>query len=261
MKRAIWMFSMPLLALSLNIKAQVASVSRPDELSGTACEAGRKHRCPTVSHQITFSLWNAPTGGAAQWSQTFNAVSVREGAFAALLNVGTGPANLFSANLYLQIQVDGAAPLLPRQPLASVAYAFKANSVADGSINTAQLVPGSVTAATLAPGLLNGMNNGWSLLGNSGTNPAVNYLGTTDNQPLLFRTNGLRGLGLYPTNSANGSIFRGTNILGGYENNYFETGVAGATISGGGYFDTSIGGSYPNAAYDNFCVIAGGGSQ
>jgi len=31
-------------------------------------------------------------------------------------------------------------------------------------------------------------NNSWSLVGNSGTNPANNFLGTTDNQPLVIRT-------------------------------------------------------------------------
>lgn len=32
----------------------------------------------------------------------------------------------------------------------------------------------------------------WSLLGNAGTNPAINFLGTTDNQNLIFRTNNLQ---------------------------------------------------------------------
>ena len=32
----------------------------------------------------------------------------------------------------------------------------------------------------------------WSLLGNSGTNPAINFLGTTDNTNLIFRTNNLQ---------------------------------------------------------------------
>jgi trimeric autotransporter adhesin len=32
----------------------------------------------------------------------------------------------------------------------------------------------------------------WSLLGNPGTNPAVNFLGTTDNAPLVFRVNNVR---------------------------------------------------------------------
>lgn len=30
----------------------------------------------------------------------------------------------------------------------------------------------------------------WSLTGNAGTDPAANFLGTTDNQPLVFKTNG-----------------------------------------------------------------------
>jgi hypothetical protein len=34
--------------------------------------------------------------------------------------------------------------------------------------------------------------NVWMLTGNSGTNPASNFIGTTDNQPLLFRVNNIR---------------------------------------------------------------------
>jgi hypothetical protein len=32
---------------------------------------------------------------------------------------------------------------------------------------------------------------GWSLTGNSGTNPLVNFLGTTDDQPVIIKTNGV----------------------------------------------------------------------
>lgn len=31
----------------------------------------------------------------------------------------------------------------------------------------------------------------WNLTGNAGTNPATNFLGTTDNQPLIFKTNNI----------------------------------------------------------------------
>ena len=33
---------------------------------------------------------------------------------------------------------------------------------------------------------------GWLLNGNGGTNPATNFLGTTDNQPLVFKVNNIR---------------------------------------------------------------------
>jgi hypothetical protein len=32
-------------------------------------------------------------------------------------------------------------------------------------------------------------SKGWSLTGNSGTNPSTNFIGTTDVQPLMFRVN------------------------------------------------------------------------
>ncbi|MBI3459614.1 hypothetical protein HY009_01585 [Candidatus Acetothermia bacterium] len=47
----------------------------------------------------------------------------------------------------------------------------------------------------------------WSLSGNSGTNPSTNFLGTTSNTALVFRTNNLERMRL----SENGSIVIGTN--------------------------------------------------
>lgn len=35
-------------------------------------------------------------------------------------------------------------------------------------------------------------SGGWGLTGNTGTDPATNFIGTTDNQPLVFKTNNLR---------------------------------------------------------------------
>lgn len=51
----------------------------------------------------------------------------------------------------------------------------------------------------------------WNLLGNTGTNPAINFLGTTDNADLVFRTNNTERMRLY-----NNGIFSNTpnNIIG-----------------------------------------------
>src|SRR4030095_15528815 len=40
-------------------------------------------------------------------------------------------------------------------------------------------------------GIAGSSSTGWSLTGNSGTNPATDFLGTSDNQPLRFRVNNL----------------------------------------------------------------------
>ena len=46
----------------------------------------------------------------------------------------------------------------------------------------------------------------WSLTGDSGTNPSVNFLGTTDNQPLVMKTNGVEAMRL----DTNGNVGIGT---------------------------------------------------
>ncbi|MFM9909729.1 MAG: tail fiber domain-containing protein [Chitinophagaceae bacterium] len=49
-------------------------------------------------------------------------------------------------------------------------------------------------------------NLGWNLTGNTGTNPATHFIGTTDEQPLRFRVNNLWAGALHPTS---GNIFLG----------------------------------------------------
>jgi hypothetical protein len=79
--------------------------------------------------------------------------------------------------------------------------AFQAQAQASDIIYTlpASLTPTSAVGAgilqTDASGNLSWLNpaalvtgSAWALTGNSGTNPAVNFLGTTDAQPLVIRT-------------------------------------------------------------------------
>jgi len=61
-----------------------------------------------------------------------------------LLNVAN-PATLFNTDLWLEIKIGNNTPLAPRQPLVSVAYAMKADSVKDGSITTNSLAANAVT--------------------------------------------------------------------------------------------------------------------
>ncbi|MCO6466829.1 MAG: hypothetical protein J5I53_09460, partial [Bradyrhizobiaceae bacterium] len=54
--------------------------------------------------------------------------------------------------------------------------------------------------------------NAWSLLGNAGTNAATNYLGTSDAQPLVVRTNATERLRV----NATGEVGIGTTATAGY---------------------------------------------
>src|SRR6185436_15252508 len=48
-------------------------------------------------------------------------------------------------------------------------------------------------------------SSGWSLTGNSGINPANNFIGTTNQQPLIMRVNNVRS-GYLDSNSNNTSF-------------------------------------------------------
>ncbi|GEM_PF-1817248 len=92
---------------------------------------------------------------------------------------------------------------------------------------------------------------GWSLTGNVGTNPATNFLGTTDNQALELRVNNARALRLEPNADS-------PNLIGGSSSNSVTSGVVGATIGGGGGPTDVWGGPYPNRVTDNYGTVGGG---
>lgn len=243
------------LSLTINVLAQVAPaptimnfqgrLTKPD---GTLVSSG--------SYSIRFSLWTALTGGTEKWSQTVNPVTVRNGTIAVLLS--GFPAGTFNSNLWLEIRIGSDAALSPRTPLVTVPYAFKSDlalAVPDGSITGAQIAQGTLTIDKFAPGVFNPLV--WLLNGNSGVTNG--YLGTTDNNPLVFKVNNRRVMRYsYAENTATaGQEYRSMNILGGSELNSIAAGIVGATIAGGGS-DYFSGTDYPNSVTANFGTVSGG---
>ena len=132
---------------------------------------------------------------------------------------------------------------------------FNGNFYGDGSglfnLNASQLTSGTVPDARLAGNMVR-TNQVWLLDGNLGTNPNMNFIGTTDNQPLIVKVNGLEAERFEPTANS-------PNIVGGFAGN-FDSGTLdyGVTISGGGGigYTNSIQGM--NVA---FATIAGGAAN
>lgn len=106
----------------------------------------------TGKYDIRFSLWDAPTGGTEKWFQAFSRVDVRSGAFSVLLN--GFPDDLFNDNLWLEMKVGTDDPITPRQQVASVAFAFKANTVPDGAITADKIADGAITSKKLEKSFL-----------------------------------------------------------------------------------------------------------
>jgi hypothetical protein len=119
------------------------------------------------------------------------------------------------------------------------------------SLNASQLTSGAVPLARLPA------TSFWQTGGNSGTTAGLNYLGTSDSQPLELHVNTQRALRLEFV-SGTGS----PNVIGGSPDNFVDAGTFGDVIAGGGATN-SFGGTYTNhiASQANMSVIAGGGQN
>jgi len=119
--------------------------------------------------------------------------------------------------------------------------------------NNVTITPAGQTLTIAAAGGGSGPGAAWSLTGNANTTPGVDFLGTTDNQPVEFRANQLRALRLEPGVSGDGA----PNVIGGSPLNLVAPGVTGATIGGGGA--TNYGGAaQTNSVAADFGTIGGG---
>jgi hypothetical protein len=186
-----------MLALGMPLSA-AAQVTAPPQLMNfqgrLATPSGNP--VPDGTYSIRFSLWDAASSGTEKWNQTLANVQIKNGTFAVVLDTNT--TGLFDGSLWLEIQIGNDAPLAPRQQLVSVPYAMKSNlalTVPDGSITSAKLAPNIFTSLA------------WLLGGNGGINSSTQFLGTTDAQPLAFRTNNAERFRI----GSDGSIGVGTN--------------------------------------------------
>jgi hypothetical protein len=104
----------------------------------------------------------------------------------------------------------------------------------------------------------------WRLDGNAGTNPAANFIGTTDLQPFVVRTANARSLRIEPSSITFGSpaLPITTNTIGGSHANEVTAGVRGATIGGGGVpignGDPDLLFEGPNRVTDAYGTVGGG---
>lgn len=132
--------------------------------------------------------------------------------FIALAQVGIGTT---TPNAALDIESTNDGLLIPRVALSATNVAtINTPTVSELVYNTATagVAPNDVT-----PGfyywdgiqwvrVLMNTNNNWSIDGNEGTNPTTNFLGTTDNQDLVIRTNNLENIRV----NTNGNVGIGT---------------------------------------------------
>jgi hypothetical protein len=99
---------------------------------------------------------------------------------------------IFNGNL----GIGTIAPTAPLEVIGNI-------RMVDGNQQAGRVLTSSATGLASWQDL-----NTWSVLGNAGTNPATNFIGTSDNQSFVFRTNNLERMRL----DANGNFGVGTNL-------------------------------------------------
>ena len=138
---------------------------------------------------------------------------------------------------------DGRFRLDVELPLANADAVWLEVAVRESGAGAFSAIPGRSKA--IAAPLIGAC---WSTTGDSGSNPATNFLGTTDGQPLVLRVNGQQALRIEPDAAS-------PSLIGGSGDNAVSASVSGATIAGGG---TS---GFPNSVTDVFGTVGGGASN
>jgi hypothetical protein len=154
--------------------------------------------------------------------------------------------------------------------------------IAAGGVGSAQVNPAQVqlrVSGTCPPGQFlrqvgqagnvdcspDGTGSDWSLGGNAGTNPATQFIGTTDNTPLELRAANQR-IARYEAVELPGPAGGATaNVVHGSPDNSVGVGMRGATIGGGGArsagSDPDLPLAAPNRVVGRYGTIGGGAAN
>ncbi|MEI7732715.1 MAG: tail fiber domain-containing protein [Verrucomicrobiota bacterium] len=181
----------------------------------------------TGSYDLLFTLRDKATTGNTLGSPFgLAAVGVTNGLFSVTVDFGTGVFTGPDRWLEIAVRTKGSSgaytTLVPRQPVTSAPYAIRAASAPFDGVSGLPI--------TLAN----------------------NTVGSVGNNPLELSVNGQRVLRLEPTGTT-------PNLVGGSWSNWVSTGVAGATIAGGGATGVVFGvdGDF-NRVDSDYSVIGGG---
>ncbi|MBK7145487.1 MAG: hypothetical protein IPH76_09865 [Xanthomonadales bacterium] len=150
---------------------------------------------------------------------------------------------------------DGRFELRFEAPLAKEREAWLEVAVRDVGAGNFATIPGRSKAIS-APLI----GTCWSSTGDSGSNPATNFLGTTDVQSLVLRTGNAPSLRIEPASILTGGLPITASLVVGSHLNQARAGVRGAVIAGGGV----ISGNdpewplSPNRVSDHYGTVGGG---
>ncbi len=183
----------------------------------------------SLNLKVKFTIWDSIIAGDSIFREVHNSVGTnRYGLYTLVIGNGIlisqnsfSDINWANGKKFLEVAVNhnntGFVSMPYRTQMMSVPYALYAKSSGGGGGTGATGSTGvtgvlgvtgisGTTGATGASGFngstgatgLDGALNAWSLTGNTSTSTSTNYIGTTDNAGLPFRTNGIQRMIIDP---------------------------------------------------------------
>jgi hypothetical protein len=128
------------IALALSLALSTAALAVPMQLTHQGSLSDSAGVPLEGAHQLTVSIFADASGGSALWTDTLDA-NLEGGAFSVVLGAGAAmDAGIFDGSVrYVELAVDGGAPLPQRLPLTSVPYAVRAGHAATADALSAPL--------------------------------------------------------------------------------------------------------------------------
>ncbi len=207
---------------------------------------------------MTFTLYSTAAGGIPLWTETYSPVIVGDGLFNVQLGSLVPLGDYFIADRWLGITVGGNSEMTPRQPITSVASAYRVGTLdwASGGYITSsvnilgELQVGDANTITSSEGLVVGSDNVVNSFRSSIT-------GGSDN---LLTTSAVHShIGGGTDNDAHGQ----NSVIGGGQGNFAEGDYS--AITGGRFnrtqFNSFVGGGVGNTCLGSVNVISGGDSN
>lgn len=145
------------LAIAVLLLCGTAHAQVPQTVSYQGILADTTRRpVPNGVYALTISIYVAPVGGAALWSEVHPTVPVIGGLFDMTLGSITPLMLPFNAPYYLGVSVNGGAEMTPRTAFTAAPYSYwskwadSAKAVPVNSISTGNIVNGAVTNQKLS---------------------------------------------------------------------------------------------------------------
>ncbi len=228
----------------------------PDAVTASELASDSVNSASVIDDSLTAADLAADSVGESEISQ--NAVGSDELTDGSVQSVDLAMDSVTSAQL--ADETITSSDIMDGSVAASDIDASQVQLRVSGSCPTGQSIRvidanGDVTCEVDSTGNLNAV---WQTSGNAGTNPTMDFIGTTDNQAFEIRVNNTRTLRM-EAELATG----GPNILAGSAQNSIASGEVGSVIAGGGHpslLMCGTGGNQPclNQITESFATIGGG---